>query len=557
MTVKLGHMNDSAQLRTRRELLRRGAAGATILTLPGLLGACGSRGGASSDENETSDTKAKLKKGGTLVMGVDALAAASDPAIFATFGDWMVIDNVGRGLTHVDYQSTKIQPALAESWDVSSDQRTYRFQLRSGLKFHDGNPVTAQDAVRTFSRLYDDKDPSRPEGTYAIAELGGTNFKRARAISDSELEITLAGPDVAFLSRLSNPNAVIISAAAIDKYGKKLGSHLVGAGPFKFVRGQANQSVTLEAFDGFYGGRPLLDRVVLQVLPDPTSLTSALRTNSAQLSPFIPFSNVRSLKADKNVNVTEGKPYIDIFAVVNAKTKGTTDLKVRHAISMALDRDAIIEQAFGGAAKAAGGLVSPAELGAVPAGSLPYSKRDVAAAKKLVQEAGAEGQEIVVLNQNILFWPRIGQIIDQNLKEIGLKPKSSYLEEATYNRRTAGNGWNLQINQRSAFVVDPDNKLSPLLAGDSYVAQEATKSTDLPAQKELDAKLVAARQEPDATKRAQLYEDIQKFFAEEMAVLLPMVYIALPIASSSKIGGVNTDALGTYRVFLEKTGYLA
>jgi peptide/nickel transport system substrate-binding protein len=549
-------MPEHQQLHTRRQLLKRGAAGASVVSLSGWLAAC-SRGGNSGDEAKSTNTDAKLKQGGTLVLGVDALTGNSDPGIFATFGDWMVIDLVARGLTHVDYHTPKIQPALAERWEISADGRTYRFQLKQGLKFHDGKPVTARDAQRSFSRLYNEKDPSRPANTYAIAELGGANFKRARAISDSELEIQLGAPDVAFLSRLSNPNAVILSAAAIEKYGNKIGNNLVAAGPFKFVSSQTNQSTTVAAFDGFYGGRPKLDRVVLQVLPDPTSLTSALRQGSAQLSPFIPFSNVKSLQADKNVNVVEGKPYIDIFLVVNAQGKLVDDLDVRHAVSMAIDRQAIVEQAFSGAAQAATGLVSPAELGHVKAGNLPFGQRDVAQAKQLIQRAGAQGKELTIVNQNILFWPRIGQILDQNLREIGLRPKSLYLDEATYNRRQLDGSYDIAPNQRSAFVADPDNKLSPLLAGDSFVAQSGTRSTKLRPQKELDRRLVAARQEEDQAKRAQMYVDIQRFFAQEMAVLLPMVYISLPIATTSKIGGVNADALGTYRTFLETAGFVA
>jgi peptide/nickel transport system substrate-binding protein len=545
------------QSQTRRQLLQRLSMGAGVLTVPGLLSACSRGEEGSSDQEAQQQESAELRRGGQLVVGVDALSGNADPGTFATFGDWMVIDCVGRGLTFVDYRSTEPQPALAERWEISNDGRTYRFQLRQGLTFHDGNPVTAQDCQRTFARLYDEDDPSRPENVYAIAELGGANFRRARAVSDSELEITLRAPDVAFLSRLSNPNGAIISEAAIEEHGDRIGQNLVGAGPFRLQRSEANQSATLEAFPDFYAGRPLLDRVVFQVLPDPTSLTSALRQGSAQLSPFVPFSNVQVLNRGGDVNVAQGKPYIVVFTQVNARSGILRDINVRRAVSLALDRDAIVEQAFGGEAQRATGLITPPELGHSRE-PLPYGTYDVEQARQLIREAGAEGESLRVNIRNIGFWPRIGQIVDQNLRAIGLRPNTQYADEATVGERDFDpDGHDISVNQRSAFVPDPDNKLTPLIAGDSAVAQQVTRHTDLSPMGRLDRMLTEARQETDEQRRAQMYQEIERFFAEEFSVMFPMAYIALPIGANTSIGGVNVDALGTYRTFFERTGFVA
>lgn len=545
-----------ALLLSRRDLLKRGAIGAGAIGLSGGLAACGGkRGGSGTTATSNAQQNSATRKGGTLVFAVDALTGNSDPGIFASFGDWMAIDCLARGLTHIDYHTTEVKPALAQNWEVSQDGTTYRFHLRPNLKFHDGNPVTAGDCARSFNRLIDEKDPSRPEGTYAIAEIGGTNVRRARAISDTEFELRLGVPDVAFLARLSNPNAVILSEAAIEKAGKKIGTHLVAAGPFKFVRSTPGQEVTLEAFDGYWEGRPPLDKVVLQVLPDPSALTSALQSGSVQASNFIPNSNVSQLRSAGSLRVYEPKPYIDIFLQMNASVPLLKDIRVRQAINLALDRKAIVQEGFFGLAAEPAYMVAPPEIG-YDASLKSLSRQDMEKAKGLLQQAGAVGKTISTIHQNVLFWPKVGQIVNSNLEELGLKVKTQFLDVGTFSAKQFDvKQHEISTWQRSAFVPDPDNKLSPLLAGDTSTASGITANTKLPTQKRLDEMLVAARQETDEKKRGQMYVDLQKFLADDIMVYAMLATIFTPVAASSKIANFNSDSLGTYRLFLEKTGF--
>jgi peptide/nickel transport system substrate-binding protein len=538
---------------TRRDLLMRGAAGMGALTAAGAF--AGGAAAAIRAGRAPRSVFVKDLKGGTLVFAVDALTGNADPGIYASFGDWMAIDCIARGLTHIDYHTTTVKPALAQSWEISKDQRTYRFHLRRGLTFHDGNPVTANDCARSFNRLINSKDPSRPAGTYAIAELGGANVLSARVIGNLEFELKLRGPDVAFLARLSNPNGVILSAAAIDKYGDKIGNNLVAAGPFKFVSSTPGQSVTLEAFDHYWEGRPVLDKVVLQVLPDPSALTSALQGGSVQASNFIPDSNVPVLSANKRLKVYRPKPYIDIFLQMNVKVPLLRDIRVRKAINLALDREAIVKSAFFGLAQLPAYMVSPPELG-YDKSLMKYSTQDMAQAKQLLKAAGAVGKSVSVIHQNALFWPKVGQIVNANLTELGLKVKTEYLDTATFSARQFDlKNHELATWQRSAFVPDPDNKLTPLLATGSSPAEQITANTLLPTQKKLNQMLTAARGESNLAKRRKLYIALQKFLAEDVMVYSMLANIYTPVATGSNVASFNADSLGTYRLFLEHTGY--
>jgi peptide/nickel transport system substrate-binding protein len=329
----------------------------------------------------------------------------------------------------------------------------------------------------------------------------------------------------------------------------------VGAGPFKFVDAQAGQKVTLEAFEDYWEGKPPLDRVVLQVLPDPQALTSSLQSEQLQASNFLPHSSVDRLRNSGNLRVYEPEPYIGLFIEMNVSVPLLEDLRVRQAINYAIDRKAIIEEALAGLGRQPAYMITPPELG-YDESLEEYSTQDMDRARELLREAGAEGESISIIHQNVLFWPRIGQIVESNLQELGLQVSSEYLDTGTHSARGIDpEGHELTVQQRSAFVPDPDNKLSPLLASDSAVAQGSTVSTGLPTQEELDRRLIEARQEPDEDRRRELYVELQRFLAEEHLVRAMLAYIFTPTATTANVTGFNADALGTYRLFLEKTGF--
>ncbi|WP_375425015.1 ABC transporter substrate-binding protein [uncultured Friedmanniella sp.] len=546
-TVRL----DAAGL-DRRTFLRSALLGGSLLVVPGGLAAC-SRPNSSADAGSAASTPTgPASTDGELVFAVDQLTGSSDPGAFASFGNWMVIDCVARGLTHVDYETSDVKPALAESWTVSDDQRTYTFTIRSGVTFHDGNPVTAQDFQRSWRRLFDDKDPTRDPTTYASVELGGANVKSFKATDDSTFVVQLVDADVAFLARCSNPNSVALSSAAIEKAGSKIGQHLVGSGPYKFVSFTEGQSVILERNDDYWEGKPTLAKVVFQILPDPSSLVSALSSDAVNATCFAPVSNVPRLK-NSGLVVADAKPYIDIYLGMNLSKPTLADLKVRQAINLAIDRQAVVSSVFAGAGAVPGGMVSPAELG-YDDSLKSLSTLDVEKAKSLLTEAGAVGKEISVIAVNILFWPALGQVIEANLTAIGLKPKVEYLDGASYGDRATKNQHELFIEQRSAFVADPDNKLTPLIAGDSgYNKAWLHVDSVLPTeQKKLDGLLTAARGEPDRDKRKALYVEIQTYWTQSILATAMVAYRYLPTVQSAKVQGLNPDALGTYRTFFEK-----
>src|SRR5439155_2932406 len=159
--------------------------------------------------------------GGTLVFAVDSTAGVADPATFTSFGDWMVVDTVCRGLMLIDFKTTKTfgNPDLASGWTVSDSGLLYQFKIRSGRKFHDGTRVTAKDCERSFNRQLLNGDPTLPVGgTMALRGATGRNISGVRAVGDDIFEIRLIKPDRLLPARLSDVPARIISSSALDQY---------------------------------------------------------------------------------------------------------------------------------------------------------------------------------------------------------------------------------------------------------------------------------------------------------------------------------------------------
>lgn len=544
----------------RRQFLRMTAGLLGAAAAPSLLAACGSTpntaapaDGAGSAATTASGAEGAASQGGTLVFAAEAIQGNLEPGAFYSFGDWQAIDLVARGLVFFDYQQgSEPQPALAESWTLSDDGRVYTFKMKQGLTFHDGTPVTATAVKRSFNRLLDEKDPTRAPNTYAGSEIGGTNVESIEVPDEQTVVITLKLPDVAYLKRMANPNAVILSPTALDKHGPNIGQNLVAAGPFKIDSIAANQEIQLSAFDGFYAGRPKFDRIVIRAIGDETTILSSLEAGETHLTNSAPHSSLEQLRANPNLKVEVGVPWIDLFLVLNSSIAPLDDPKVRQAISYAVNRQNIKDAVFAGAMELPAGIVTPPELGYAPE-LAEYSTYNLEKAKALLQEAGKVGTAVEISTVNNLFWPRIGELVQSDLNAAGFNCTFQKYDPGTISGLYGENKVAIGLNQRSAFVADPDNKLTPLLYSTSDVAKQTANNT-WPEAKDFDKMLDDARQELDETKRVERYKEIQQWLLERMPFVY-LGYLALPVVSQKNVQGVNTAALGTYRTFLETASF--
>jgi ABC-type transport system substrate-binding protein len=349
---------------------------------------------------------AEGKSGGTLNCGWAGVGEITtlDPAQINQVLQFQISSNVLSGLTHINAE-LNAQGDLAESWTVSDDGTEYTFKLRQGVRFHNGDPFTADDVLFTYKRS---SDPQKSIHSAVVANIAGLD-----KVDDHTVHFKLKAPQASFLpkvlERASGRAMTIVCKGALEKMGESAyGLAPVGTGPFKVTQHQLGQAVVLERNAEYYDkDRPKLDKVVIQPIIDAEPLAAAIEAGDIKLiggNPIAPelidrFASNGDLVVDEtpgptfqavwinpwheNMKVTDfNKPLEELM-----KEKG---FMARLAIAKALDRHAYLKQAQFGRGTPAFGTVNPAQGHYFDPGLADTSnqKFDLEAAKKLFADAG-------------------------------------------------------------------------------------------------------------------------------------------------------------------------
>ncbi|MFI5838167.1 ABC transporter substrate-binding protein [Catenuloplanes sp. NPDC051500] len=528
---------------SRRNILR----GAALLGLgagfTNLLAACG----IASEEGESGG-----KTGGTLTLAIDGTSAVNDPAFYTTLGDWMAVDCICRGLTFIDYETTEPKPDMAESWTVSEDQLTYTFTLRKGVTFHDGTAFTSADVLASLNRQFNKDDPTLPEGASRPLNSMGTNVASLTAPDAGTVVFVLKKPDRTLLGRLSDIGARIISKAALEKHGKEIGKNLVGTGPFALVSATSGQNITLAAFDGWYKGRAPIDRLVLQQVTDPSTIVSSLLSGDIGATQFTPYSALEQLRKDDGITVYDTPKSFDAFLMMDVRR--IPELDVRKAINMAVDRQALIAQAFFGAAVLPDGYTIPPGQDAYDAALADLSATNIEEAKRLITAAGATGRTVRLMAASDSWHPKAAQIIAQNLTDIGLKVESDSVDPAAYFNRLLNpedQFHDIMIWERNGYYPDADDMIGSLARPSGVYGDFISGFKTLDGSAEYADKLFEAKTIADVGARKARYSEIQREWATKYMTLSMLVTAANPAVSGKNVQGLNWKALGSHRCYME------
>jgi len=322
----------------------------------------------------------------------------------------VLLDNVYEGLLRVD-DDGGIVPALAESYEVSGDGLTYDFVLRDAM-FHDGQPLVAEDVVWSLSRMLDDKSTS-------LLPTQLAQFARVESVTaegDNLVRLTLSERDNDLLYNLTQRGGVIFKKDSSD-----IASVANGTGPFVFARWDKGSSITLERFDEYWGRRADTQTIVFRYFSDASALSNALLAGDIDVMTTVQSPEILSTYESRDdLRVQSGSTNCEVTLGMNNSRAPFNDVRVRTAVRQALDKDALIEAAWGGYGTRIGSFVPPTDEWFEDLTDIaPY---DPVAARELLAEAGVvSGTEVTLDVPPINYATNSSEFIAAALAEVGLR----------------------------------------------------------------------------------------------------------------------------------------
>jgi len=319
--------------------------------------------------------------------------------------------NVFDALTELQ-RDGKLNPRLAESWTFSPDLTEWTFKLRQNVKFHDGSPFSADDVVFTINRIK--ADNTSPVRTFIKL------VDDVQVLDPHTVKFKLSQPYGIFHRQISYVNQM--SKTYFDKVGDQgYATKPVGTGPYKLVRWVKDDRMELEANPDYWRGAPAIKKATLRPIPSEASRTAALLSGEIDLVPALPPSAIDQLKANRDLDANTAPSFRVIFVAFNVNKAPLDNAKIREAIDVGIDRQAITDKLLRGLGKPTGIMVPPMNIGYDP--SFKPVAFDPAKAKKLVAEAGYDGTPITIQypNNNIVMGNEVVQAIAGYMTAAGLK----------------------------------------------------------------------------------------------------------------------------------------
>lgn len=471
-----------------------------------------------------------------------------DPADIEDGESVKVLNNICEGLVRFKTGGTEVEPCLAKAWAISTDGLTFTFELRQGVLFHDGTPLTAEAVAWNFRRFLDPHHPARfPNAKFSYGDFY-THIQRIEAPDPHTLVLALSRPDPAFLLNLAIFPAYIISPKSLEAYGENLQRHPVGTGPFRFIEWLPNERIVLEANADYWNGRPALDRLIFKVAPDSAQRLIQLQTGQIHGMDGVDPNDVQIIQRDPNLKLTAAAGLNVAYLAFQCEKPPMNDPRFRRAVARAIDRNALLQSVYRGAAVAAKNPMPPMIAGYNDA--LPSLEQDVAAARKLMEQVLPQNAtrfqpiKLAVMTNPRPYLPnpvRAAELIKEDLKQIGLEIQIVPQEWGAHLAETRKGEHELALLGWIGDNGDADNFLA--IVNPRNATQGSAINISFYQDAALQQLLDDAAKEPDPQKRADLYRRAQEILREAMPVV-PLAHAQDMIALRHNVEGFGLQPNG-------------
>ncbi|WP_066176242.1 ABC transporter substrate-binding protein [Bacillus marinisedimentorum] len=455
----------------------------------------------SGEEPVTAGAKADKT---TLVAGLDDDPPQLDPHFSTAAVDRQVYHSIYDKLVDVDDQLNFV-PQLAEKWDISEDGKTYTLHLQKGVTFHDGTPFNAEAVKFNFDRMM---DPDA--GSSRTSEL--SPVESVTAVDEHTVEIKLKEAFSPFLAVLSDRAGMMVSPTAVEEKGEDFKNSPVGTGPFKFVERVKQDKIVVEKNADYWGGEPNFEKIIYRPYSDENVRVTNLVSGDVDIINKVPPKDVEKLEKDPNITLSEKGALGFQGLYLNNKSEPFSNQKLRNALDLVIDREAIVKVALRDTAVTSGGPIAPGTWAFDE--SIKPKDRDIEQAKKLMAEAGhPDGFSFTLKITAKPVEEQLAQMIQSMAGEAGIKVEVEKVEFGTmldqmdnFEFDAVRLGWSGR--------TDPDGNIHALYHSTGYINYGYSNP-------EMDKLLEDARTETDQEKRKELYTKAQQLGQEES----PFIFI--------------------------------
>ncbi|MVB11535.1 Heme-binding protein A [Caprobacter fermentans] len=455
-------------------------------------------GAASSRKSEASDT---------LTYAQGAEPRGLDPALVDDGESAKVTCNIYEGLLKYDKDSTKVEPCLAKTWDISDDGLTYTFHLQEGVKFQDGTDFNADAVVYNIDRQL----PPKVTKDMSYASFVYSSVKSAEAVDENTVKITLNSPCTPLLKNLAMVfGAPVVSPKALKDNNNNVNQAPCGTGPYKFVRWDKGEDIVLIRNDNYWGDKAKCKNVVFKFIADNSARVVALNNGEADMIDGIDATVVSQIQSAGN-KLYQAKGMNTNYMAYNASKAPFNDAKLRKAISQAVNVPELVTSLYQGYSEPATSVL-PTFIGGYDK-SITQTAYDADAAAAVLKAAGLTQVHMITYTNprpyNTVNGQALAEAIQGYLSKVGVTCKIDSYDWTTYKSKVTEGDYDICFYGWNGDNGDPDNFMSLMSVDDPSQNVARYKNPEF-------NKLIAqGLSTPEGDARNAIYTQLEKIAAED------------------------------------------
>jgi len=449
-----------------------------------------------------------------LYLRLNSNPTTLDPALITDVQGGGISAKLFNGLVRFN-ENLDIVPDIARTWKLSDDQVTYTFHLRQDARFSNNRGITARDFKYSFERVLNSSTKApltwvldRIEGAGDFLAGKATGVSGIRVQNDHTLVLRLHKPFGPFLSLLAMTTAYVVPVEEVERLGQDFGTHPVGSGPYVLTEWKHGQHLILSAREDYFEGRPKLNGIFYSIIPEDLTAVVEFETGKLDVLP-VPSSEYKRYTTDPAWrDLVHGMPGLNSYYLgLNCARPPFSDIRVRQAVNMAMDRKRMLATVFEKRGVLARGPVPP---GLWKDGVLSRNREgyvfDPDKARKLIREAGAEGKKIrIFINADPEVLDLV-EVIQGYLLQVGLKAEITQLDWSAFKHAVNEGEPDAFWLSWWADYPDPENFLFPLFhSANAGSAGNRTRCLD----PELDRLIETSQRTMNKTQRYRLYQQAE------------------------------------------------